>query len=1771
MSHNHIQGTLLSIPAALNTLILSSNNFTGQLPDISNSLNLRDLDLSYNFFGGELHDLFWPYVGRWIELLNLGNNHLTGVVPKCWVKWSFLESINLENNNLSGRVPRTLGFLSELNSLNLRGNRFSGRLPDSLMNLRNLQFLLLGRNELVGSIPTWLGRELRLLRSLDLRSNTFHGNIPQELCYLTYIHILDLAHNNLSGNIPRCFNNLSALSGKESGEHVSYQFSSNRTTPYVVSEPLVMKGREDIYSSILGLVMMIDLSGNNFVGNIPSELTVLRGLKSLNLSRNHLIGRIPEKIGDMKSLESFDLSLNNLSGELPTSLSSLSFLSNFNVSNNNLTGRIPSSTQLQSFNESSFLGNNLCGDPLTMACVVPVPYRYQEKNDGSHGADWGLITSMVLGLVLGFWIIVGPLIVSRSWRIAYFGFLTRLWYMNMVVPAAATNLPIFSLSRSKNPKDQRQSRASVVTILHPQIHSIFSPTTLSTIGVKVRVQHKRLAYVNPVPQSASKTEAPRQQIASDVERRALLQFKQGLVDPADKLASWTVEEKECCNWAGIVCDNRTGHVNHIRLRGAEGDRCYLRYQDTDDEQDEEEKDVLEQVLGGDISPSLSQLQQLVHLDLSCNDFGGIEDVERQALLEFKLALIDPANSLASWIDEDKECCSWVGIVCDNFTGHVHHIRLRGVDGHCHQSDYIDVMTGSTYPAGYDYIINEKDEALKLGGNLSPSLIQLQQLMHLDLSCNDFGGIQVPSFIGSLKNLRYLNLSRCNFGGTIPPQLGNLSKLEVLSLGSFYGPSYELTRLLNMQWLSSLHMLHHLDMSGVDLRKAIDWFQVINALPSLVELHLSHCHISYIHPHVPALNLTSLSVLDLSYNIFDDVVPRWIFSTTTLVSLDLSWCFFHDPSHRSTESFRNLTSLKLLDISRNNVISSSVIKGLSSTLGSNLISLGLSGCDVSSSQLVALHNLTSLLRLDLSYNQLTKAIPKSLGNLCNLREIDLSTNMFKNNSLKYLLESFFECKSPCLESLILKYSRLSCDLPVQLGQFIHLVNLDLSSNMIVGIIPDSIRGLSLLKKLDLSSNRLNGSLPSSLCQLSTLYELDLSDNQLNGNVPDCLGHLSELGLLDLSYNQLNGTLPHSLGHHSKLSLLDISCNQLNGALPHSLGHLSKLGLLDLSHNQFNDGLPDSLGQLSKLRYLYLSDNQLKGSLPRSIGQLSNLTELDLSNNQLHGSLPHSLGQLSKLKILNLSSNFLTGVVTEAHFVNLTGLKGVYGKGNNLIFKPHANWIPPFQLEALNLNSWGLGPQFPMWLRSQRVITDLDISNTNISGPLPHVLWTSFPKLRYLDMSKNHIQGTLLSVPATLDTLILSSNYLTGQLPDLANSSNLMDLDLSYNFFAGTIHDFLCRYDESGIWFLNLGNNHLTGVVPECWEKWQSLSLLNLENNNLSGELPRTLGFSNQLYSLNLHGNKLSGRLPASLVNLTNLKFLQLGRNELVGSIPTWLGTKLNYLISLELRSNKFDGNIPQELCYLSKIHILDLAHNYLSGNIPRCFNNFSALSRKEPDQDVSYALALWRVNSYLISQSLVMKGREDIYNTILGLVKMIDLSNNNLVGHIPSELTVFRELKSLNLSRNQLIGSIPEKIGDMKSLESFDLSLNKLSGELPVSLSSLSFLSYFNVSNNNFSGRIPSSTQLQSFNESCFFGNNLCGDPLTKPCVVAIPHKEQENNDGSDGADWGLIISMVLGLVVGFWIIVGPLIVSRSWRIAYFGFLMRLWYMVYDIIHKYCCN
>ena len=131
-----------------------------------------------------------------------------------------------------------------------------------------------------------------------------------------------------------------------------------------------------------------------------------------------------------------------------------------------------------------------------------------------------------------------------------------------------------------------------------------------------------------------------------------------------------------------------------------------------------------------------------------------------------------------------------------------------------------------------------------------------------------------------------------------------------------------------------------------------------------------------------------------------------------------------------------------------------------------------------------------------------------------------------------------------------------------------------------------------------------------------------------------------------------------------------------------------------------------------------------------------------------------------------------------------------------------------------------------------------------------------------------------------------------------------------------------------------------------------------------------------------------------------------------------------------------------------------------------------------------------------------KRRDESYKGIdLNLMSGLDLSSNQLTGHIPPQIASLSTIHALNLSNNHLQGPIPKTFCNLKQIESLDLSHNNLTGHIPIQLTQLSFLSTFSVAYNNLSGMTPDmKNQFSTFEISSYEGNLfLCGLPLEQNC------------------------------------------------------------------------
>ncbi|XP_066339045.1 receptor-like protein EIX2 [Miscanthus floridulus] len=826
--------------------------------------------------------------------------------------------------------------------------------------------------------------------------------------------------------------------------------------------------------------------------------------------------------------------------------------------------------------------------------------------------------------------------------------------------------------------------------------------------------------------------------------------------------------------------------------------------------------------------------------------------ERDALLAFKHAVTsDPAGLLTSWRRDgghgEQDCCRWRGVRCSNRTGHVHELRLR----------------------------NTGEEEAAMEGKISPSLLALDYLEHLDLSWNDLTGPsgRLPEFLGSLKNLKYLDLSSIPFYGGLPPQFGNLSRLRYLDLSNFRGDTLS----TDLSWLTRLPSIQYLNLNGVNLSTVVDWPHVINMLPSLRVLRLSYCSLASANQSLPHLNLTNLEELDASVNSFDHpMVTSW---------------------------FWNITSLRYLYLDA------------TSMYGQFPDALG---------------DMTSLQVLDLSYNynndEKYRIMTTDLKNLCNLEVLNLQSALLYGD----IAELLPRCSPNKLQELDLNWNQLTGMLPRWIGQLTSLVVLNLGQNNITGSLPISVGQLTGLQTLDLSCNNLNGHVPYEIGKLSNLTDLDLNSNKLDGVITEeHLVSARSLKYIDLSYNalkieissdwqppfrldtayfascQMGPLFPSWLKWHVNIINLDISSagiadrlpqwfsdaflnvefmvisnNQLNGTLPTDMSSMSLEGLY-LSSNQLTGQIPTLPPNISSL---YLSNNFLSGPLPSAVGS-TNLDTLSLFSNRLTGHIPESFCKYQQLSVLDLSNNFLEGEPPLC----LKVMDYVALSNNSLSGK-----FPSFLQNSTNVFfldlSWNkFSGRLPMWIGSLTSLRFIRLSHNKFFGSIPMNI-TNLSCLQYMDLNNNKISGSLSIYLSNLKFMTNTSMFVCyyGGIPRTPHLNSVSTVFKGQELNYGSIY----RVLDTSMMSIDLSSNNLTGEIPEEIVFHDGLVNLNLSRNHLSGVVPNKIGEMQTLESLDLSRNMLSGEIPASLSNLTFLSYLDLSYNNLTGRIPS--GSQLDTL-------------------------------------------------------------------------------------------------------------------------------------------------------------------------------------------------------------------------------------------------------------------------------------
>ena len=298
------------------------------------------------------------------------------------------------------------------------------------------------------------------------------------------------------------------------------------------------------------------------------------------------------------------------------------------------------------------------------------------------------------------------------------------------------------------------------------------------------------------------------------------------------------------------------------------------------------------------------------------------------------------------------------------------------------------------------------------------------------------------------------------------------------------------------------------------------------------------------------------------------------------------------------------------------------------------------------------NLSRLTRLDLRANAVAGPLPPELGALVNLEYLSVAYNRL-TGPIPPELGNLSN-----LRRLYAEGNRLTGPLPSELGNLSELEVLHLRRNPLTGPIPPELGNLSSLRYLNAGRDiywaggqcdtrrdpdrppcypALTGTIPREFGNLSNLEELDLGWHDLTGPIPTELGNLSRLRTLRLEYNRLSGSIPPEIGGLSNLTELLLAKNELTGPVPSTIGGLSSLEQLELARNELTEALPPELDRLAGLRTLDAEYNALTGHIPPGLGRLAHLEELILGFNDLAGSVPAEFGGLASLRKLILAAN------------------------------------------------------------------------------------------------------------------------------------------------------------------------------------------------------------------------------------------------------------------------------------------------------------------------------------------------------------------------------------------------------------------------------------------------------------------------------------------------------------------------------------------------------
>ena len=1189
--------------------------------------------------------------------------------------------LSLANNNLTGKIPEELGELDDLTILDLGRNSLAGTLPGHLGALQQLRDLLLDGNAIEGLLPRDLG-SMAGLRYLHVGDNKLRGVVPGSFANLE----LDTLYTAGSGvcvppslgewfdgieqtdDAMRCAASIAIeVGGLESPTFYAIGETATLSASYVNAEGDTLSSVPVIWSSADTTVVSVDEAGTvAAVGD--GETTVTAAYDSISASIDVVVD-LPDSDRDVLAIL-FDRARGEGWTDATNWLSERP-LSEWTGVRTDDGGRVVS---------LSLAGNNLRG-PL-------------------HSSIGRLDRLITLDL-------------SRNWISgpvpAEFGNLTLLRHLALSVNAIGGNLPS-ALGRM----DSLQTLKVAGTSVSGRIPTSFAALDLDTLhsnGTTICVPPSLSAWLDSIPETDNppactsrilvEPASPTFRAVGDTARLSatVIDAEGNILD--DAVVTWTTADATVArvDTTGLVTARASGVTTvtatydsvtaasvdaAVRLPGSDRDALEALYRATGgDDWGENGNWMSDEPLGawygvtttdagrvrrlnlpgnnlaGTIPAAIGLLDSLVHVDLYNNALTGpiptaigrLQRVERLFLGHNELSGSLPAQmgNMAGLRHLEINATRLEGRVPAVFAD----LRLKHFFAHGSEvclprslGDWFRAIEQRDSLLPCIPVTADRDVLVEFYNSTGGPDWGRKRYWLSDKSLNTWQGIATD-------DEGYVTEVFLPWNGmtdSIPPRLGDLARLEVLSL---YGN--ELTGRIPPE-LGKLTGVRDFSLSGNNLEGPIP--------PELG-------------------NLVNVKEIFLSNNELTGPIPS---EFGNLMELELLWLFNNRLSGPIPPELGNLKKLRQLAASDNRLTGP-----LPPEIG-----------DLESLRWLILHTnrlggplppelgrLSKLELLWLGANRITGPLPSELGNLQALKDFSVWVNRMDGPIPPEL------GNMSSLEHLVLSDNRFSGSIPPELGKLSNLEHLGLYENRLTGAIPPELGDLSSLVDFWLSENQLTGPLPAELGKLSAVEDFGVQDNRLSGSIPPEFGRMSSLVQLALHTNNLSGPLPSELGNLRELDDLRLQDNpDLAGLLPRSmlnlpLGHLEiqttdLCPQLDDEFQEWVDGIaytnglgcPNTRIEGFALAELYGAtggdswtdnsgwddDSALGSRYGITVAAGDGLVrQIRIPGNGLRGPLPHELGSLRRLEVLDLADNHLTGGI-GAPVASIDALDTIRVSGN-----------------------------------------------------------------------------------------------------------------------------------------------------------------------------------------------------------------------------------------------------------------------------------------------------------------------------------------------------------------------------------------------------------------------------------------------------------------------------------------------------------------------------